>query len=200
MTIETRHFDLSALELRAGDDSTNRRAAGYAAVFNSDSYDLGGFTEIVSPGAFTRSLVEAQRGAINIFALWAHDASQPLGSTRSGKLVLAEDERGLSFDLDVLRFNPAQLDALSDNDLRMSFGFRVRDQEWQELDDGTILRTLKDVDLIEVSFVINPAYPATDAALRSMDAWRNEVREQERIDTVEQLKRVLMLQLSLRAS
>lgn len=173
MTMETRNFQLTDFECRA-EDGKPQHASGYAAVFNSDSHDLGGFVEVIEPGAFTRSLTAASAGSLNIFALWAHDNAQPLGSTKSGKLTLAEDARGLSFGLDTKRFTPAQLDALSDGELRMSFGFTVRDQEWKELDDGTILRTLKEVDLSEVSFVINPAYPDTSAAKRGLDKWQED--------------------------
>lgn len=175
MTIERRNFALTGLEVRAkSDDDKTGKATGYAAVFNSDSHDLGGFIERIDPGAFARSLADATSGTLNIFALWSHDLSQPLGSTGGKRLALSEDERGLAFQLDTSRMNVAQLGALEDNDLRMSFGFSVRDQEWRELDDGTVIRTLKDVDLMEVSFVINPAYPDTEAALRSLDTWKQE--------------------------
>jgi HK97 family phage prohead protease len=172
--LETRNYALSGLEVRAADSDGSGKAAGYAAVFNSESFDLGGFIEVIAPGAFARSLTRAASGDINIFALWSHDNSIPLGSTGAGKLRLSEDERGLAFELDTKRFTPAQLDALADNELRMSFGFMVREQEWRELEDGTYVRTLKDVELTEVSFVINPAYPDTNAAKRSLDDWREQ--------------------------
>lgn len=196
--MEIRNVPIDLVELRAQTE-TDKRATGYAAVFNSDSHDLGGFIERIAPGAFTRSLQEASQGLVNIHALWSHDSSQPLGSTRSGKLVLREDERGLTFDLDVSRFNAAQRGALEDQDLQMSFGFRVREQIWKDNDDGTVTRTLIDLDLVEVSFVVNPAYPATDAALRSLDKWQAEQRKAKTVDTTEQLKRVLLSRSNVRA-
>ncbi|WP_334185094.1 HK97 family phage prohead protease [Novosphingobium sp.] len=171
-TNETRHFALSGVEIRAKTDDHAGQATGYAAVFNSDSHDLGGFVERIAPGAFARSLKEAAAGDANVFALWAHRDDQPLGSTSSGKLVLSEDEHGLAFSLDTTRMNALQFDALRDGDLRMSFGFRVREDNWRELNDGTIERTLIEVDLFEISFVISPAYPATEAAMRSLESWR----------------------------
>lgn len=197
MNTEIRNFTLAGVEVRAQDDGNQLRARGYAAVFESDSHDLGGFVERIAPGAFARSLREATAGEINIYALWAHDNAVPLGSTRSGKLKLSEDERGLVFELDTTRFTPAQLSALEDNDLQMSFGFSVREQKW--VDTETVLeRTLIDVDLKEVSFVINPAYPATDAALRSLEEWKAEQAPVEKRSDLEQLKQVLFLQTSLR--
>lgn len=173
MKTETRHFALAKLEIRAKSDETEGRATGYAAVFNSDSHDLGGFVERISPGAFTRSLKEAAKGEHNIYALWSHRMDVPLGSTASGKLVLREDKHGLYFDLDTTRFTPAQLDALADGDLRMSFGFSVREESWVDHKDGRVERTLIDVDLFEVSPVVSPAYPDTEAALRSFEEWRS---------------------------
>lgn len=195
--MEKRNFTLSGVELRAKGD-TEGRAKGYAAVFNSDSHDLGGFVERIKPGAFTRTL----KGEHNIFALWAHRDDQPLASTGSGKLKLSEDEHGLAFDMDTTRMTPAQLDALSDGDLRMSFGFSVRDQEWREDDEGNIERTLVDVELYEVSFVISPAYPDTEAALRSLDAWKADRAAPEVIEEtaeVEEVDQVLRAKLLARA-
>lgn len=180
--MEIRNFDMADVEVRATTEADqSNRASGYAAVFNSASHDLGGFREFIAPGAFARSLNDASTGALNIFALWSHDNSQPLGSTQTGKLSLSEDERGLAFDLDTKRFTPAQLDALADNELRMSFGFIVRADEWRKEDDGQITRTLADVELLEVSFVINPAYPDTSAAKRSMEAWRSSQDDEQPI-------------------
>ena len=45
--IEYRNFNL---ELRGEDES--RHIEGYGSVFNSRSLDLGGFQEIIAPGAF----------------------------------------------------------------------------------------------------------------------------------------------------
>lgn len=186
VTTETRNFTLTNVEVRGTSDDGAGRASGYAAVFDSDSHDLGGFIERIAPGAFRRSLEAATAGEANIYALWAHRDDSPLGSTGSGKLVLREDAHGLAFEMDTTRMTPAQLDALRDGDLRMSFGFRVVQQEWREGDAGRVERTLLDVDLFEISFVISPAYPSTEAALRSLDAWRSErtgeIKDNVRLD------------------
>lgn len=176
MTIEYRHFAFTpapVTEARAA-GAPSGRVEGHAAMFNKASHDLGGFREFIAPGAFKRSLAEAAKGDLNIFAVWSHDMSQPLGSTGGGKLTLEEDDAGLRFSLDPKRLTPAQLDAVADNEIRMSFGFIVREQSWIENDDGTIHRTLHDVDLIEISPVVSPAYPDTSAALRSLDAFKAE--------------------------
>lgn len=178
MKRETRFYEMKGVEVRAKEgDANGNTATGYAAVFNSDSEDLGGFIERILPGAFTRSLTAANNGSLNIYALWSHDSGQPLGSTGSKRLKLSEDEHGLSFEMNTGRMTDAQKSALAEGDLRMSFGFVVRDQEWKELDDGSVERTIIECDLFEISFVISPAYPDTEAALRSLEAWRDECRD-----------------------
>lgn len=201
MQNETRHMALTDFELRDG-TAEQKRGYGYAAMFNSDSLDLGGFIERIQPGAFTRSLAEAAAGTRNIYALWAHDTSLPLGSTRSGKLALAEDVRGLTFDLSVDRFTDQQRSALEDGDLQVSFGFRVREDRWQKRDGDIIVRSLIDVDLSEISLVINPAYPSTEAALRSLDEWRSSQKVAEPFKegdvSTELVKRYLLFRLGRR--
>lgn len=171
--METRSYTITHSEVREAADDKPARFEGWASVFDSASHDLGGFREFVKPGAFSRSIAEANRGERNVFLLWNHENGQPLGSTRGGKLTISEDERGLKFSLDPARMTPAQLDAARDGDLSMSFGFNVRSQEWRELEDGSVERDLIDVDLHEISAVIAPAYPATEAALRSLTEWRS---------------------------
>lgn len=165
--MEIRSF--KTFDVRTNTDDSGNTLHGYASVFNSASENLGGFIEYVAPTAFTRSLASPD----NIFALWSHDSSQPLGSTHGGKLTLATDAKGLAFSLDTKRMTPAQLDTASDGELRMSFGFVVRSETWEEQTDGTVTRTLNDVDLMEVSPCIFPAYPDTSAALRSLAEWRS---------------------------
>ena len=170
-----------------------RTLAGHAAVFGSPSNVLfdrafGDFTEIVAPGAFARTLASGH----NIFALWSHDTAQPLGSTAGGKLTLREDETGLAFDLDTARFTPAQLDAAADGELRMSFGFSVVRDDWSTDADGKPVRTLIDVDLYEVSPVINPAYESSTAALRSYEQW-----EEQRVNAADNIRRKCEMNLKL---
>lgn len=172
MKNERRYFPV---ELRVVPDDDGTTLRGHAAVFGSDSLDLGGFIEHVAPGAFAGSLRRAEENPSEalIHAFWNHDSGIPLGSTRSGKLALREDERGLAFELNAKRLTPAQLDAVQDGDMRMSFGFRTIQDKWEQR-DGKPLRTLLDVELFEVSLVSQPAYPDTTVAVRSMEEWRSE--------------------------
>ena len=187
MTWEYRNFALTRvtdqLENRANDgDANGRKVQGHAIVFNSDSVDMG-FFERIDPTALDRTLADSLNGW-NIVFLWEHDTRQaPLGSTRGGKLVLTKDDRGLSFELDPARLTFAQIDAIRDGDMQMSFGFSVDKQTIEEREDGTILRTIHELTLYEISAVQSPAYPATDVALRDIAAWREARAAEEPVET-----------------
>lgn len=139
---------------------------GHAAVFNSRSEDLGGFVEVIEPGAFSRSLDS------DIRALFNHDTNFVLGRTTSQTLTLREDGKGLR--VEIMPPNNALMRDLviapiERGDIsQMSFGFRVRagGSRFEEEEDGTIVRFLNDLELFEVSPVTFPAYPATDVAVR----------------------------------
>lgn len=139
---------------------------GYAALFNSMSEDLGGFREVIAPGAFSATLGEDVR------ALWNHDENIVLGRTRAGTLTIAEDERGLRAVISPPASAAAYLESMRRGDVdQMSFGFRTEDDKW-EMRNGEPVRTLLKVRLFDVSVVTYPAYPETSAAVRSLTAFR----------------------------
>jgi HK97 family phage prohead protease len=147
------------------------RLRGYAAKFNEHSLDLGGFIEIIRPGAFARSL----QGGTEVFAFVEHTPSQIIGRRSRGSLAIGEDAQGLHVEIlppdtqagrDVIEnVRVGNLDA-------MSFAFRVatNGDKWDMRKDPP-LRELLDVNLHEVSVVAMPAYPATEIALRSLREW-----------------------------
>lgn len=159
-------FDASGLEIRKVADG-KQVLAGYAVRWEQLSKPICGmFREKVSEGAFTNSIKEN-----NIRGLWNHNSDFVLGATKSGTMRCTEDKTGLAFEID-LPDTQAGRDAaitVSRGDVDgMSFGFNVRKQEWDETDPQNVIRTLKDVDLQEISPTPFPAYTQSTVAMRSM--------------------------------
>lgn len=137
---------------------------GHAAVFNRDSEDMG-FIERVAPGAFARAIAEKQ----DVRALWNHDRNYVLGRTASGTLALSEDSEGLRYEIDAPDVQWARdlhVSIQRGDVTQSSFAFSVVSEEWRKDDAGKWTRTLKDVDLYDVSPVTYPAYPDTDVSAR----------------------------------
>lgn len=143
-----------------------RTISGTAIVFGQRSQDLGNFVEIVAPGAVTKTLSSGQ----NVLLLNNHNSSQPIASTASRTLQLTTDSRGVSFT--------AKLDTRQSyaNDLALSiesgvtsgcsFGFMTLDDSYAD-DAGTLVRTLNQIDLFELSVTVSPAYLQTAVDIRS---------------------------------
>ncbi len=151
---------------------------GYAAVFDSDSVFMG-FTERISQGAFTRTLAESN----DVKALVEHETSNIIARTGNDSLTLREDDHGLYVEIRPNQSSTAQdlveniRTGLLDS---MSFGFHVVKDSW-ERSEGQNIRTLLDVDLIEVSVVATPAYQASEIALRDLEsAWSSSADVVER--------------------
>jgi HK97 family phage prohead protease len=165
----------AVIELRAV--SGSRRLEGYAATFGTPAR-IGNFTETIKPGAFRASLA---RNDADILALVDHDPARLLARTRSGTLRLAEDSKGLHFELDVpdTQLGRDVLTMAERHDLGgMSFGFRPVDEAWPTRET----RELHKVDLVEVSVVhAHPAYASTSVAARA--------RALERVDGAGTLRR-----------
>ena len=165
--LETREFE-HGLELR--EDGDQMTLTGYAALFNSRSENLGGFTEVIAPGAFTRSL----KSRNDIKLLWNHDTGAVMGSTRAGTLTLTQDDRGLHVEASLPNTTHGRdaKELIRRGDVSgFSFGFTIPGRGGDEWNGEGTERTLKSVRLHEVSLVAFPAYPATNgtAQVRGLD-------------------------------
>jgi hypothetical protein len=154
------------IELRAA----GRKLVGYAATFGTPA-QIGGFTESIRAGAFRDSLASNP----DILALVDHDPARLLGRTKSGTLRLAEDARGLAFEIDVpdTQLGHDVLAMAARGDVGgMSFGFRVAPggDHWNAAGDQ---RELRNVGLVEVSVVhAFPAYSQTTVSARARQIGR----------------------------
>jgi HK97 family phage prohead protease len=178
-----RSFSIADVEIReapAGSSSPGG-VRFYAALYDSRSLDLGGFTEEIRAGAFDNAVAED-----DIRALVNHDANLILGRSAPAKgvatAIVTADERGLLVDIPELPDTSYARDLLvslerGDVD-QCSFGFRLAEggDEWRKEGD-TIVRTLTEVRLFDVSIVTFPAYPDTIAEARSLALALAEIRE-----------------------
>lgn len=140
---------------------------GYAIVYNALSEPLYGdlFRERIKSGAFTKSLAQDDQ-----VCLWGHDTRYVLGRKSAGTLILREDEKGLYFEVELPNTTWARdlKESVNRGDIKqMSFGFKVKDDEWIDDEDiikeyGMPIREVKEIVLHEISLVTFPAYPQTN--------------------------------------
>lgn len=163
--VERRLIETEAVVERCMCEKTGKKKPvirGYAALFQSDSQDLGGFVERILPGAFDGVI---QRGT-DVVALYNHDPMFLLGRESSGTLRLSVDERGLRYEIDPPESRADVIEAIERGDVRgSSFAFKVKGsgEKWSKTADGRQLREIREIDgLFDVGPVLKPAYSATE--------------------------------------
>ena len=169
------------LEVRS-DENGKTVIRGVAALYNSESRDLGGFTEVLLPGAFDRAMADPN---LDVFAKLDHD--RVLGRSISGTLELSLTERGLEYVIHPKKSDADVVEALERGDLRgSSFAFRIAKggDKWEQRSDGVTVRTISDIEFLgDVSVVHTPAYPETDNKVflssRTLEAAKAEFESRE---------------------
>lgn len=151
-----------------------RKLNGLALTFHSLSENLGGFRERIAPEFVDRTL----REGIDVRALVDHDSAKIIGRLSAGTLTLKKERSGLRAVINPPRTSYANdiVESVKRGDVSgMSFSFRITPDgdQWDE-EDGELVRTLHDGWIREVSIVTFPAYPSTEIAMRSLDAFRGE--------------------------
>lgn len=146
-----------------------RTLSGVAAVYGAQSREISEngrtFTERIAPGAFGESV----RGDIKL--LYNHDPRMPLARSRSGTLVLEDRADGLHYTANLpettLGNDVRELIQRGDLSGEMSFGFYVERDQWNA---RRTERTVEKARLVEISVVVDAAYPQTSSSLRCVDA------------------------------
>ena len=158
-------------EVKANDDKGT--FTGYGSIFGNE--DQG--SDIMQKGAFTKSL--EQRPASKVKLLYQHKTDEPIGIFET----MYEDEKGLFVKGRLAMgtqkgreaYELLKMGALDG----MSIGFRADPdkQGYNENKRGT--RTLKEVDLMEISLV---TFPMNERALiENVKASQKSIREWEKI-------------------
>jgi hypothetical protein len=162
---EVRTYALEEIAVGDAGETSPGTATGHFARFNELSVGVPWGRERIAPGAFTATIARD-----DIRALVNHDANRVLGRTTQGTLRLREDDIGGAFDDDLPDTSYARDLAvlLRRGDVsQCSFGFwPVRDHI--ETDNEEQIRVLDEVRLAEITIATFPAYPATEAQLRSV--------------------------------
>lgn len=146
--------------------------SGYVNQANQWSETLGvnkRFKEKIEAGAFTRAIEER---AHDIHFLAEHDNEKILASTRNGSLTLKEDNVGLYMEARIAptSWGRDYFTLIKEGILRnMSFGFKVKKDEWNRRRDGLYERTVSALELREVSVVRDPAYSQSTICARGID-------------------------------
>lgn len=150
--VRTIDFDVE-FKYAAGDEGTSTgTVTGYASVFGL--VDRGG--DIVAPGAFKKTIAAWKKRKQLVPMLWQHDSGCPIGVWTD----LEEDEKGLKVTGQLLTDVRAAAEAraliLGGAVKAMSIGYISTDEA---IDRATGVRTLKSVDLWEISLVTFPMLP-----------------------------------------
>jgi len=181
MKITRSMFDAEAIELRVEDDKNTMfgTVVKYEKLSNPLP-QLMGVREKVRKGAFTRTIKKNE-----VVAVWNHNTDMVLGNTRAGTLRLTETSTGLEFEIDLpdTQYGKDAAISVKRGDVRsVSFGFRKIKDEWDESDEKNIVRTLIDVDLIEISPTpsVIAAYPSSKVNMRSVKEDYEDYSEEKR--------------------
>ena len=151
-----------------GDDKP--RLVGYASMFNN-WYDVGGFRERISAGAFAEVLDQDTVASFN------HNSDYLLG--RNGaNLALAEDDNGLRYVVDPMPDTQISRDVRENvrsgilTGSSFAFGVAEDGDVWEQR-DGIPHRTITRMSILkDVGPVTFPANKATVVAARSLDMAR----------------------------
>lgn len=183
-----RRYTAGRVELRARKDKPT--IGGYAAKFNRESRNLGGFIEVIDPRFFNQSRGD---GWPEVIARYNHDDNMLLGTTAAGTLRLNVDSEGLVYEVDPPQSRSDIVELVDRGDVqKSSFAFRAFEDEWSTNDQGFPLRTLIAGHLVDVAPVNTPAYLDTSAGLRSFaEKFHADLEEVRKLAAADELVKFL---------
>ena len=171
-------FQIAEYRLQATSADDGPHIGGYAAVFNRQSKNLGGFRERVTSDASKRAQLEGFPGVV---CRYNHNENLLLGTVQARTLTLSPDRIGVPYDVRPPQSRNDVVELVDRGDVaHSSFAFRCVYDEWGIDETGYPERRLLDIDWIDVAPVVTPAYSDSSAGLRSlaraMEASEDEVR------------------------
>lgn len=154
MEMETRS---AVLRSAGGEDG---KICGRAVVFNSPSVDMGGWREVIEPGALELD--------DDLYLDYDHDSARILGRASNGTLSVEVGHEGLDFVA-----TPPATTWAADVAAMMrggyvtgcSFAFRVLDDAVERIGDE-LMRVVKKAHVYALTVTGIPAYPETTSEVR----------------------------------
>ena len=184
----TKEFRIKGTELRTVEGDT-LNIEGYVNAVGRESELLYSrkrnkwFKEIMEPGVFKRAL----ENNVDIPMLLEHDYDKQIASTSNGTLELTEDSIGLKFKATIQ--DQELYSSIKNGEINScSFGFVCEDAEYEFVNNKEEKRYVKDIQLLEVSLVKNPAYIGSLVEARNMEMALQELNMSRKEDTVEKKK------------
>lgn len=197
-----RRTNVLPLEFRAAaDDDGIGRLEGFAAVYGEMSEDLGGFREVIMPGAFDSAL---DRVDLDVVARVEHSPHGLIGRTSSGTLTLELREAGLWYGLDLpdTQVGRDTRVLVERGDIHQSsFAFHLADDgdRRERQADGSWIRYVERVEqLVDVAPVTFPAYAQTVVEARTLEAIQCDGDRLRRLDE-KAVQRQALVMMQVRA-
>ncbi len=210
MTITTNEIEmrctLSDVRIEQRNDATaGRTISGYAAKFEAWSEPvMGWFREQIARDAF----VDCDMS--DVVMCYNHNAESILARTSSGTLALSTDDVGLRFSFEApnTTLGNDMVELVRRGDIaKCSFKFTVDADEWLYADKDNGLeydeRTVRHISkLYDVSLVVYPAYPDTEASLRHLEErkaqWQRDQTSSTAQDSASRARLTTQLKLKLK--
>lgn len=158
-------------------EPASRTITGYAAKFDTWSDPImGWFREKIAPSAFEECDLQ------DVIMCFNHRDDAILGRTTSGTLRLEIDAVGLQFTFEApnTTLGNDMLELVRRGDIsKCSFRFGVAEDAWVYADEQNGLDTdertiLMFSRVVDVSLVVFPAYPDTEASVRQLEERKAE--------------------------
>ena len=181
MDKDVRSIDGEVAEIRTVGNS--RVVEGYGIVFNQESRDLGGFTEVILPEAVDGVLERS-----DILCLLNHNLDRGVlarCTNGSGSMTLTKDSKGVKYRFIAPNSSLGDelVEGIKRGDIRTSsFSFTVepKDTTFERRADGSRLRTIRKFSgLYDMSPVYREAYSTTTVTLRSLEEFDQSEQERE---------------------
>lgn len=183
-----KEFRIKGTELRTVEGDT-LNIEGYVNAVGRESELLYSpkrnkwFKEVMEPGVFKRAL----ENNVDIPMLLEHDYDKQIASTSNGTLELTEDSIGLKFKATIQ--DQELYNSIKNGEINScSFGFVCEEDEYEFVNNKEEKRYVKDIQLLEVSLVKNPAYIGSLVEARNMEMALQELNVSRKEDTVEKKK------------